>query len=291
MSVLLLMMIVLGQAPGAQAPAPAVPVDLQAVLPSQTGRSLPWAPKARRIKLGQVDPALRKRIERDLGPAGEVGPREMGGSDGGGSDVGGSNVGGLGPLIDPLSGRLRLGPGHLEPIRFVVCRIERDRPHRERLIIDANRDGRFDRRREVHDAKVEVVDGRPTVRHRSVRIEIVYEDAKVSHEFEMAMTHPKPGEAEAEDYLTITRRSWMEGTVELAGQRFRVALIDGNNDGRFTRHDHWIIVVEDKQADRAIGIREAGAYPRRLCRIGTQSYRLMSVTESASWAQVRRQGK
>ena len=205
----------------------------------------------------------------------------------GGSDVGGLDVGGLGPLIDPLLGRLRLGPGHLEPIRFVVCRIERDRPHRERLIIDANRDGRFDRRREVHDAKVEVVDGRPVVRHRSVLIEIPYEDAKVSHEFEMAMSHPKPGEAETEDVLTITRRSWMEGTVELAGQRFRVALIDGNNDGRFTRHDHWIIVVEDEQADRAIGIREAGAYPRRLCRIGRQSYRLMSVTESASKAAIR----
>ena len=282
MSVLLLMMIVLGQAPGAHAPAPAVPVELRAVLPSQTGRSLPWAPKARKIKLGQVDPALRKRIERDLGPGGEVGPREMGGS-----KVTTSAV----LLIDPLFGRLRIGPRHLEPIRFVVCRIERDRPHRERLIIDANRDGRFDRRREVHDAKVEVVDGRPIVRHRSVLIEIPYEDAKVSHEFEMAMSHPKPGEAETEDVLTITRRSWMEGTVELAGQRFRVALIDGNNDGRFTRHDHWIIVPEDDQADRAIGIREAGAYPRRLCRIGTQSYRLMSVTESASWAQVRRQGK
>ncbi len=96
MSVLLLMMIVLGQAPGAQAPAPAVPVDLQAVLPSQTGRSLPWAPKARKIKLGQVDPALRKRIERDLGPAGEVGPRDMGGSDVGGRMWGGWVWGGWG---------------------------------------------------------------------------------------------------------------------------------------------------------------------------------------------------
>ncbi len=282
MSVLLLMMLMLGQEPGAQTVAAAVPVELRVVLPSQSGRSLPWAPKARKIKLGpKVDPALRQQIERDLGPVGEVGPV--------GSEAG--KVRAWGGLIDPMSGRLHLGPAHLEPIPFVVCRIDHDRPHRERLIIDANRDGRFARRREVHDAKVEVVDERPIVRHRSVLIEIPYEDAKVSHEFEMAMSHPKPGEAETADVLTITRRSWMEGTVELAGQRFRVALIDGNNDGRFTRHDHWIIVPEDDQADRAIGIREAGAYPRRLCRIGTQSYRLMSVTESASWAQVRRQGK
>ena len=191
-------------------------------------------------------------------------------------------------MIDPLLGRLRLGPGRLEPIRFVLCRIERSRPHRERLIIDANRDGRFDRRREVHDAKVEVVDERPVVRHRSVLIEIPYEDAKVSHEFEMAMSHPKPGEAETEDVLTITRRSWMEGTVELAGQRFRVALIDGNNDGRYTRHDHWIIVLENEQADRAIGNRKAVSRPRRPYRLGEQSYWLMSVTDSASRAAVRR---
>ena len=253
-----LLVAILGLAAAQPPPAP-VGFDLKVVWPSQTQRSLLWTPKAREFKFGlKVEASLRDELERSVGP-----------------------------LIDPRFGVLSLGPPCGDPVPFVVSKTKPDRPWRERLVLDANRDGRFDPKREVYTAEAETTKARTTVEHRAVRIDIPYDDATVTHEFSIGIVYPKPGEEGDFDVIRLTRRSWMEGTVTIDEQRFRVALIDANNDGRFTRVDRWIVVPDNKDADAAIAREQDLGYPLRACFVWFQAYRLMDVTASASRAGVR----
>ncbi len=239
--------------------------SLSVVRPSLAKRSMSWTPEPRVCPYkAEVDDKLRDRVAHDLGA-----------------------------LIEPRYGSIRLGPDYLEPFPFVVSKIDAARAHHERLIIDANRDGRFDPKREVFDARAKLIDERTIVRHDPVMITIPYSDTPLAHEYRIEIHYPKDDEVEQVDVarfdsIRVTRRSWLEGVLEIEGRRYRVAFIDDNNDGAVTKRDRWIIVEEnDETEDVILKHRELTQYMRSPLFIEDDGFGLRNVTESGLGAQMQ----
>ncbi len=266
--------IVMTGAIGAPDPAPATPelresdlVPFSLTLVPGDQRSLRWSPKGRKIEFDeQPDPEVIQRAERAVGR-----------------------------LVDPDTATFTLGHrGVVEPVRLVSARPAEDQPHHERLLVDVNRDGRFDPNDEVFETTAREQRGATWVSFSNIPIDIVTPDGeRVRHRFSFWRVTPAPGEALEFDGIRLTRRSWMEGVAEIEGDRYRIALIDANNDGRYTRRDRWVITPDDgtpessKAAERAVADSGNGAAPIAPCFVGEQAFRLMDVNLAASKASVK----
>ncbi|MCA9289803.1 MAG: thioredoxin family protein [Phycisphaerales bacterium] len=236
-----------------------VSFDLHVVLPSKTRRSLAWSPKGREVPFRfDVPSDEREQAEREVGP-----------------------------LPRAAFGTFELGHPGTPPVRFVLALKTPDATHLERLYLDTNRDGRLDPATERFDSVAKDVRGRPWVSFANVPIDVPAPDGRtIRHEFAGWIAYPQMPD-DPFDSMRITRASWMEGTVTVGAHHCRVALIDANNDGRYTRHDRWVIVPEDDRADDAVRLLDAAAAPIAPCFIGDQAFRLMDVALSASRAAVR----
>jgi hypothetical protein len=245
-----------------RSPGEAVVFELKAILPAETGRRLPWSPKGRPIEL-LADPPEDWRTR--LGASAET------------------------LLIDPLFAALEIGPAAGPPVLLAWCRGERGRPHRDRLLIDADRDGRLDPERERLEARAAARRDRVWIEFPSVIITMPWEDDPATrHEFTLWSMSPVEAPDAAPPRLFITARSWMEGEITIDGTPYRIALLEFDNDGRFTRLDRWLIVPDGPQAEERLGKIEPLASPVRPCFIGEQAYRLSDVSSSAARAAVRR---
>lgn len=192
-------------------------------------------------------------------------------------------------LIDPVYGFLDVGQRGQGPVYFVLTRIDADNPQRTRIIIDADRDNRIDAETEIIETKAVEHDGRTQVIFNNVAMPFLYEDGvALTHEFRIRIAHPKPGEdAEPFERLHLSTISWLEGSFTLQDQRYRMAFIDYNSDGRATRFDRWSIVPDAPDAAGKLLVEANLTRPFRPAFLNNQAYRLGDVAISATSATVR----
>lgn len=259
-----------------------VSVGVSPVLPSETDRRLMWSPRGTQLAWSAEMPDDWPEAIREFA-----------------SD-----------LIDPVFGELRIGPEDAEPRAFMLSRTDPDRAYREVLVLDSLGDGRIDPEREVFEAEARDVRGRMWVTHAPVVIEIDYGPAPegwpgwpgekeeseeeqeaqritAAHEFSFWHTYPREGD-EPSEVLRYTRRSWLEGEAELLGRRFRVQLIDANNDALYTTADRWTLEAMDDSAGGESGegfTTEArtGISLREPFFIDGQAYRMTDLSMCGSW--------
>lgn len=192
-------------------------------------------------------------------------------------------------LIDPVYGFLEIGQRGQGPVYFALTRIDADNLQRTRIIIDANRDKNIDTESEIFTTQPAEHDGRTQVIFNNVAMPFLYEDGiALTHEFRIRIAHAKPGEDAAPfERLHLSTISWLEGSFTLQDQRFRMAFIDYNSDGRATRFDRWSIVPDAPDAAGKLLAEENLTRPFRPAFLDNQAYRLGDVAISATSATVR----
>lgn len=229
-------------------------VSLNVVLPSASNRRMGWSPKGEKIAFVDTVPEnVRAKFASEVGD-----------------------------LHDPVFGTWKLGAANTPPLWICIDKKSSAQEFRERIILDANRDGKIDTDREIIESEAKEIRGRTWVSFNGVAVSIPFESTKLTHEFSLWLTYPKPDEEGDFNSIRFSRGSWLEGTGELNGQALRFAFVDADNNAKVDEKDAWCIVPDDEEADAKI--RMAMTNLAKPCFIESQAYRVSNLDASGTTA-------
>lgn len=233
--------------------------ELKALYPSSERKGISWSPKGEKAKFVTQCPAELLKENRDI----------------------------IDKLIDPVFGKISVGDSTLNKIYFVLCRKNKENPYRERLIIDADNDGKLDPAKETFDAEAKDVRGKMWVSHNSVKLLVKFKSENVIQCVNIWHVYPKPGEEGEFDVIRFSRSSWMEGNFNYEGKDYRIALIDADNNFVFTGDDVWVILEENEKTNTELS-KNFGAPLNKPCFIGEQAYRLVNYSNAGTIAEIKK---
>lgn len=193
----------------------------------------------------------------------------------------------LSTLIDPVYGIIYAGDSSLNKICFALSKTSKESSYREKLIIDSDNNGMFDKDKEVFTSEAKDVRGKMWVSHSNIPLLIKFKNESVAHLINIWHVYPKPGEEGEFDVIRYSRITWMEGKTGYEGKNYRVALIDADNTLSFSGEDVWVIVEENEKADLEIS-KSFGVKPNKPSFIGSQAFRLVNYNDAGTMASIRK---
>lgn len=225
--------------------------DLKPVHPDAARKGISWSPRGAKAKFSPLCPEKLRS----------------------------SSLTEVSSLIEPVFGIINAGDSTLNEIYFALSRKSAGSPYRERLTIDTNGDGKFDPQKETLDSEAKDVRGKMWVSHNDVSINVKFGDGNIVHRINIWHVYPKPGEEGEFDVIRYSRSSWMEGAVAVDGKKYRIALIDADNNLSFTSDDVWTITEENENTEKEI-TKSFGVPLIKPSFIGEQAFRLINYSQS-----------
>ena len=227
--------------------------ELKPTAPNAARKGISWSPKGAKANFSPVCP---EKLKKTSLPA-------------------------VNSLIDPEFGIINAGDSTLNEIHFALSKKDAASQYRERLTVDINGDGKFDPISETFDSEAKDIRGKMWVSHNDINVTVKFAEGSILHRINIWHVYPKPGEEGEFDVIRFSRASWMEGTVAVEGKKYRIALVDADNNLFFTADDVWTIAEENENSDKEIS-KSFGVPLVKPSFIGEQAFRLINYSQSGS---------